>query len=107
MIEKDFTKNWYTVMSASLFDSKYKSPDGKVYNTYYNGGYIFNFTAGKEFAVGRKGVNFLGFNVKALLRGGFRYTPVDYLLSKSRKRIVYDIGETYGKNLPEYRRIDV
>lgn len=107
MIEKDFTKNWYTLMSASLFDSKYSSADGKRYNTYYNGGYIFNFTAGKEFVIGKKGVNFLGFNVKALIRGGFRFTPVDYLLSKSRKRVVYDTGQTYGRNMPEYRRVDV
>ena len=106
-IEKDFTKSWYTVMSASLFSSKYKAPDGKIYNTYYNNGYVFNFTAGKEFSVGRKRINLLGFNVKAMMRGGFRYTPVDAALSKSRKRIVYDIGQTYGAQLPEYRRIDL
>lgn len=106
-IEKDFTRNWYTVMTASLFDSRYLSPDGKTYSTYYNNGYIFNLTAGREFPVGRKRQNLLGFNLKALVRGGFRYTPVDTDLSLSRKRIVYDISETYGRHLPEYRRIDL
>ena len=105
-IEKDFTKNYYYMMSASIFDSKYKASDGNWYNTYYNNGYIFNFTGGKDFIIGKSRQNTLGFNIKALLRGGYRYTPLDEELTMSRRRIIYDVSETYGKHLPSYQRID-
>jgi hypothetical protein len=105
-MEKDFTQNYYFLMSASIFDSGYRASDGNWYSTYYNNGYIFNFTGGKEFSIGKSGQNTLGFNVKALLRGGYRYTPVDEALTLSRRRIIYDISETYGKHLPSYQRID-
>ncbi|EKD31786.1 MAG: hypothetical protein ACD_77C00252G0006 [uncultured bacterium] len=106
-MEKDFTKNYYFMMSASLFDSKYRASNGNWYNTYFNNGHIFNFTGGKEFAIGKKRMNTFGFNIKALLRGGYRYTPVDVDLSLSRRRIIYDISRTYGKQLPAYQRIDL
>lgn len=105
-MEKDFTKNYYCMMSASIFDSRYRASDGNWYSTYYNNGYIFNFTGGKEFSVGKSRQNTLGFNIKALLRGGYRYTPVDEALTMSRRKIIYDISETYGKHLPSYQRID-
>jgi len=106
-IEKDFTHNYYFLLAASLFDSRYKAADGNWYNTYYNNGYIFSATGGKEFIIGHKGQNLIGFNIKALDRGGFRYTPVDEKLTLSRKRIVYKTADTYGSHLPPYMRIDL
>jgi len=106
-IEKDFTHNYYYLFTASLFDSRYKAMDGNWYNTYYNNGYIFNLTAGKEFAVGKKKQNLIGFNIKAMMRGGFCYTPVDYASSLIKKKLVYKISDTYGEHLPLYERFDL
>jgi len=105
-LEKEFFRSSYFLTSVSLFDSRYKAPDGRTYNTYFNNGRIFMFTAGREFKMGREGRNILGFNIRALNRGGFRYTPVNTELSLSRKRVVYDVLRTYGKQLPDYSRID-
>ncbi|MCX6238245.1 MAG: TonB-dependent receptor [Bacteroidia bacterium] len=106
-IEKDFTNSYYFLFTASLFDSKYKAPDGNWYNTYYNNGFIYNLTGGKEFTTGRQGQNTLGFNIKTLIRGGFRYTPVDLAQSMKSKKVVYNIAETYGERLPSYQRVDL
>ena len=106
-IEKDFTHGYYFLLTTSLFDSKYKAPDGNWYNTYYNSNFIWNLTAGKEFAVGRERQNSVGFNLKALTRGGFRYTPVNTTQSIANKRIVYEISNTYGERLPYYQRVDM
>jgi len=106
-IEKDFTNSYYFLFTASLFDSKYKAPDGNWYNTYYNNGFIYNLTGGKEFTTGRQGQNTLGFNIKTLIRGGFRYTPVDLAQSIKSKKVVYNIAETYGERLPSYQRVDL
>jgi len=106
-VEKDFTHNYYFLVSMSLFDSKYKAPDGKWYNTYYNNNFIYNLTGGKEFATGRERQSTIGFNIKALVRGGYRYIPVDLALSVKNKKVVYNIAETYGERLPSYQRIDL
>lgn len=106
-IEKDFTHKYYYLFTASLFDSRYKAQDGNWYNTYYNNGYIFNLTAGKEFAVGHKKQNMIGLNFKTMLRGGFCYTPVDYASSLIKKRLVYKISDTNGDHLPLYERFDL
>ena len=105
-LEKDFTHNYYFLLTASIFSSKYKAPDGKWYNTYYNNSFIYNLTGGKEFQVGKDRQNTIGFNLKTLIRGGFRYTPVDQVLSLKNKRVVYNISETYGERLPAYQRLD-
>lgn len=106
-IEKDFSRNYYFLLSSSLFDSKYKAPNKRWYNTYFNNGLIFNFVSGKEFIVGRNRQNIIGVNLRSFLRGGYRYTPVEMDLSLSRKRVVYDVSRTYGKQLPPYMRADV
>ena len=105
-LEKDFTHNYYFLLTASIFSSKYKAPDGNWYNTYYNNSFIYNLTGGKEFAVGKDRQNTIGFNLKTLIRGGFRYTPVDQVLSIKNKRVIYKMYETYGERLPTYQRFD-
>jgi len=106
-VEKDFTHSYYFLFTASLFDSKYKAPDGNWYNTYYNSGFIYNLTGGKEFTVGSERQNILGFNFKTMTRGGFRFTPVDLDQSIKSKKMVYTISETYGERLPSFQRIDL
>ena len=106
-VEKDFTHSYYFLFTASIFDSKYKSPDGKWYNSYYNNSFVYNFTGGKEFAIGSAGQNTLGFNLKTQIRGGYRFTPLDVAQSVKNKRVVYDIAATYGERLPSYKRVDV
>ena len=62
-----FTRQWMVLKGDQLF----------------NGNYVFNFLAGKEFNVGAPQKNRVLFvNTKAALLGGSRYTPIDLEASR-------------------------
>lgn len=87
-LERFFDKNYYYLVNASLFDSRYKALDAKWRNTRYNNTYIVNILGGKEFRkLGRKDNQILAVNVKLLLEGGQRYIP---LLRDNQGNIVSD-----------------
>ena len=105
-IDKSFSHSYYILATVSLFDSKYMASNQIWYNTYYNSNFVFNFVCGKEFKVGKYNQNTLGFNLRNMARGGYRYTPPDYAQSIKKKYIVYDVPNTYGEHLPFFDRMD-
>ena len=105
-LDKSFTKSYYILFTASLFDSKYMPGDMQWHNTYYNSRYALNFLGGKDFHVGRNRQNIIGINAKLLSRGGYRYTPVDYEKSMLEKKIVTVSSQPYSESLPDFMRAD-
>jgi hypothetical protein len=105
-IEKAFTRNYYFLITGSLFDSWFKAGDQRKYSTYYNTRYVSNILAGKDFHVGKNKRNSIGINVKYVIRGGYRYTPVDEIKSLKAKRIIYKTSSTYENQLPDFMRLD-
>ncbi len=76
-LEHFFTNNYYYLVSASLFDSKYKTLEGVWRNTQYNSNYIVNILGGKEFKnLGKKQNKSLAINAKIFFGGGKRYIPL-------------------------------
>ena len=76
-LERFFDKNFYFLINASLFDSKYKSLEGVWRNTVFNNNYLANILFGKEFKnFGKKQNKILAVNAKLLFRGGCRYIPL-------------------------------
>lgn len=76
-LERFFNKSYYYLISASLYDSKYKSLEGVERNTQYNGNYLINILCGKEFAnLGRKKNQTLNVNTKLFFAGGQKYIPL-------------------------------
>jgi hypothetical protein len=105
-IEKPFSNHYFFLATASFFNSTYRGADGFWHNTFFNTNYIANIIGGKEFQLGRQGRNILEIKLRGMFRGGFRYTPVDQAASLKRNRIIYDILNTYGERLPDYKRMD-
>jgi hypothetical protein len=103
-IEKFYSKNFYYLITASLFDSKYQNKNKVWYNTVYNNSYAGNILIGKEFVLKKN--NAIALNVRYMLRGGNRYTPI--LLSESIKRgtTIYDYSKFYEAQYPDYWRTD-
>lgn len=95
--EKYFTKGLYYMVTATLFDSKYRGGDGQWYNTRYNRNFIVNGLIGKEWMIGR---NMLGVNLKATIMGGQRYTPVDVAATMAHpdKEVQYDETQMYSQH---------
>lgn len=76
-LERFFNKNYYYLINASLYNSKYKAMDGVERNTQYNGNYLVNALIGKEFANrGKKKNQTLNVNAKVFFGGGKRYIPL-------------------------------
>lgn len=104
--EKFFSKHYFFVYTASVFNSKYRAADNVWRNTAYNVNYVMNALGGKEFVVGKKKNNTIGVNIKVIWRGGQRVTPVDLPASIAANETVYKTDEAYSKKLPDYFRID-
>ena len=104
-LEQFMHRNLYFLLSASLYDSKYKALDGVWHNTRFNGKHAVSFTAGKDWEF-RKNRTF-GVNLRTIYTGGFRVTPVDWERSTSEGRIYLYADRAYEEQLPDYFRTDL
>jgi hypothetical protein len=103
-LEKFFSQGYYFLMTASIFDSKYRGSDGVLRNTLYNSNYVFNALGGKEFNIGKKIT--LAFDSRVTYAGGRRYSPIDIGASRlSGQEIIMD-EEAFSNQLKDYFRLD-
>jgi len=103
-IEKFFSKGYYALFTSSLYDSKYKGSDGVEHNTAFNGKYVINFLAGKEWAVGKR--KKLSLDFKYTNAGGRAFTPINLTASNAAGREVLSTN-AYSDFYDNYFRMDV
>lgn len=106
-LEKFFSRNWYTLVTASIFDSKYKGSDGVERNTAFNGKYVFNALAGREFKFGKNGKNAFTLDTKVTAAGGRYDTPVNLPASIAVGEEVRFEDRAYSERYDPYFRWDV
>jgi len=87
-LEQVMHKGFYYLLTASVFDSKYKDAQQVERNTLYNRNWITTQAIGKEFVVRKE--NLLGFNMNVTYMGGGRLTPYFEEKSQEAKSVVYD-----------------
>lgn len=76
-LERFFANSYYFLINGSLYSSTYTALDGVERNTMYNGDYLLNILAGKEFVnLGSKKNQTLSLNAKAFLGGGKKIIPL-------------------------------
>jgi hypothetical protein len=90
-----------------LFDATYKGSDGIERSTAFNGKYIANVLAGREFAIGSSGRRFFTLDTKLTAAGGRPYTPVDLAASQAANQEILDESKAYSLQLDDYFRWDV
>jgi len=112
-LEKFFSKGYYFLITASLYNSKYKGNDGIERNTAFNGNYLFNVLGGREFKLGKKNTdgergmrNLITLDVRTTVNGGQWYTPVNVPISQFVGEQVLDDTKAYSLQYPAYFRID-
>ncbi len=88
--EKYLSKGYYYMLTASLFNSKYKGGDNIWRDTRYNRNYSFNFLIGKEWQTGKSKQNTLNLNARLSYQGGDHYSAVNQLASIKAKDAVFD-----------------
>ena len=104
-LEKFLSKGYYYLVTASLFDSKYEGSDGIERNTAFNGNYVFNALAGKEFTIRQNSM--LSVDLKFTWAGGTRYIPIDVEKSMEEENSVYDMSDPYKDKYPDYLKADI
>lgn len=105
-VERFFNQGYYVLFTNSLFDSKFRAPNGNWYNTAFNCGYVGNLLAGKDFTFGKNKQNVIGINTKSVLRGGYRISPIDRELTKTEQELVFDETRYNQNRLPDFLRFD-
>ena len=99
-LERYLNNHYYYLMTASIFQSKYKGGDGIQRNTRFNRNYIINILGGKEWIVGKKRNKILGINLRFQLLGGDRRNPLDVQKSLEYDDIIYDETNPFDKQGP-------
>jgi len=106
-IERFFSKGFYSLITASVFDSKYEGSDGVERNTAFNNGYVVNFLAGKEFKFKPESRYTFTFDTKLTTAGGRYFTPVDLEASRIAQREIEIDALAFSERFDPYFRFDV
>ncbi|MBS2098286.1 TonB-dependent receptor [Carboxylicivirga linearis] len=92
-LERYMKQGYYYMITASIFDSKYKGGDGVERNTSFNRNYVFNLLGGKEWRVREN--NSFGVNTKIAFMGGNRFTPADQEASQQNEMVILDENRAF------------
>ncbi len=109
-LEKSMTRGNYFIINASLYESKYTGSDGKERSTAFNGNYLLNAVAGKEWRVSgedAKNKKAINFDLKATFAGGLRYSPIDAEASAAAQSTVLDDENPFSNQFKPYFRTDI
>ncbi len=107
-LEQSTHRDFYFLLSGSLFNSEYLANDKVWRNTRFNFGHAVSFTAGKEWKVGKSEKNkVLGANFRLLYTGGMYETPVDVAASRALGKAVLIEDKAFSNKIPDYFRADV
>jgi len=110
-LEKFMDKGLYFLMTLSLFESKYEGSDGIERNTVFNGNYVYNLLAGKEFSLKSKkkkpkNKKAITVDTRFNIAGGQRYTPLDMVKSAKYGRSFFDDDLAFSEQLDNYIVLD-
>jgi hypothetical protein len=106
-LEKTFSKHYFFLYSASLYDSKYTASNGKIFDTDFNGQYMMNLLAGLEYEIGKSKKNSINASTKFTYGGGKRYSPVDIAASNAVMDVVADNDKVNTLQFNPYNRLDL
>ena len=91
--------------TSSIYKSLYVGSDGVQRNTAFNGRYVFNCLAGKEWAVGINDRNKFSVDCKFTNAGGRAFTSIDLAASNLMNREVLS-SDAYNSYYSNYYRLD-
>lgn len=104
-LEQFTHNNLYFLLSTSLYNSQYKTPENVWRNTRYNGNLNVTFTGGKEFPLQKNRT--LGVNIRGIYGGGLRTTPILLDQSIEKGETVLDDAKAFETQNPDYFRADL
>ncbi|MFN2428564.1 MAG: carboxypeptidase-like regulatory domain-containing protein [Cryomorphaceae bacterium] len=109
-LQKPFARGNYFIVNASLYDSKYEGSDGVERNTAFNGNFLVNAVAGKEWKISgdaAKNKKTINADLKLTAAGGQRYSDIDAAASMEAQNTVLDDSNPYSNQFKTYFRADI
>lgn len=106
-LEKFFSHNYYFLVTTSVFDSKYRGSDHVLRNTAFNGRYIANALAGKEFPLDKDAHHTVYANVKFTYAGGRYYSPINLIASQRVGIYIPQDSKAFTLQYPDYMKMDI
>ncbi len=103
--ERFFKKNYYYLLTASLFNSTYKGYDEVKRSSAFNVNYVLNAVGGYEFVVGKRKWGVLSFGLRATWAGGNPYIPYNVDASVATGEPIPDWSRSYEPRFPTYKRV--
>lgn len=102
--EKFMSRNYFFLVTATLFESKYKGYDDIDRSTSFNSNYIINAVGGYELPFGKRKNRALILGLRMTLAGGRPYVPYDQQMTMEQGKVVYDWEEAYVPRHQDYFR---
>ncbi len=105
--ERFFHNHFYYLINTSIYNSTYTSLEGVERNTQYDGNYLFNVLAGKEFVnLGKRKTQTLALNAKLFYGGGRKIIPLlrdeaGNLAVQSSQNRFYDYSKAYEDQIED------
>ena len=110
-LQRYFNDNYYFLFNTSIYESKYKTLEGRTRNTRFNSNYLINVIGGKEFpGLGKKQNQTIGVNAKFFMGGGLRIIPVlrdeqGNVAVNSQKNAYWDYDKAYDNDIEDIYQI--
>lgn len=107
-LEQFLNKGFYYMGTVSLYRSLYTASDEVERASRYDGKYVLNLLAGKEFAIGKAEKNRVLFtDVKIAFIGGQIYTPIDLEASVAKGDAVIDLSNPFSATGDDIFKADI
>ena len=103
-LEKFMSRNYFFLVTASLFESKYKGYDGIERNTSFNSNFIINAVGGYEWPFGKMKNRALVLGLRMTWAGGRPYLPYDQEGTVAAGYPVFDWENAYVPRFDDYFR---
>lgn len=106
-LEKFFSRNYYMLLTTSLFESQYEGSDGIQRNTVFNNNYVLNVLFGREWKFGSNQQNAWTFDTKVTTSGGRPFTPLDLDATRANQgREIRQDNIAFSERYGQYFRWD-
>jgi hypothetical protein len=103
--ERYYSRQYYFLFTASLFNSEYYADDNIQRNTAYGVNYVLNAVGGYDFVIGKRKWGILSLGLRATYAGGNPYIPFDVKATLASGETMMDWPASFTVRYPDYKRV--
>lgn len=101
LLQKKLAKDFYGLISTSLFRCRYQDYNGTWHDRIYDNQYLFSVIGGY------KPDNNWEFSIRWEIAGGVPYTPIDIQKSTAMNELILDQTKINGARYPDYHSLNL